>query len=254
MQKKNLFDTRFTGVLLIVALLVLWEAVVRLGVIDALTFPPVSDVVSSWVSLLGNGTILENLGASLYRMFVGFFVAAVFGISIGLCMGYLRWIDNLLEPLVELLRPVPVPAYIPIAILVLGLGTTMKVCLIAAAAFFPLLLNTYAGVKAVDPVQINTGRTFGLGFFPILRRIVLPAAIPNIFTGLRISLGISLIMVVISEMVAANSGIGFFILQAQRTFEVSNMYAGIFTLGVVGYLLNFTFVRIERRIVHWNKR
>jgi ABC-type nitrate/sulfonate/bicarbonate transport system permease component len=170
---------------------------------------------------------------------------------VGLMMGYFRWIDHLLEPLVELLRPVPTPAYIPIAILVLGLGTEMKVFLITAAAFFPVLLNTYSGVKHVDPVQIDTGRTFGLGSFAILKRIVLPAAVPHIFTGLRISLGISLIMVVISEMVAANSGIGYFILQAQRTFEVSEMYAGIFTLGVVGYLLNFIFIRIEKKIVHW---
>jgi ABC-type nitrate/sulfonate/bicarbonate transport system permease component len=127
----------------------------------------------------------------------------------------------------------------------------MKVFLIAAATFFPVLLNTHSGVRQVDQVQIDTGRTFGLSPFDLVRKIILPSAIPHIFTGLRISLGIGLIMVVISEMVAANSGIGYFILQAQRTFEVSQMYAGIFTLGVVGYVLNALFIRIEKKIVHW---
>jgi ABC-type nitrate/sulfonate/bicarbonate transport system permease component len=248
---RKLFRNRLPGVLLIFVLLGCWEAAVRLAWVNALTFPAVSDIFLSWGKLFATGVIFEQLGASLYRMFLGFLIAAVAGIAVGLLMGYFRWIDNLLEPLVELLRPVPTPAYIPIAILVLGLGTEMKVFLITAAAFFPVLLNTYSGVKHVDPVQIDTGRTFGFGSFAILRRIVLPAALPQIFTGLRVSMGISLIMVVISEMVAANSGIGYFILQAQRTFEVSDMYAGIFTLGVVGYLLNVIFIRIEKRIVHW---
>jgi ABC-type nitrate/sulfonate/bicarbonate transport system permease component len=248
---RKLFGSRVSGVVLILVLLGCWEATVRCGLVDSLSFPSVSEIFLSWGKLIFSGVIFEQLGASLYRMLIGYAIASVCGIFVGLMMGYFRWIDNLLEPLVELLRPVPTPAYVPIAILVLGLGTEMKVFLITAAAFFPVVLNTYSGVKQVDPVQIDTGRTFGLGSFDILRRIVLPAAIPHIFTGLRISLGIGLIMVVISEMVAANSGIGYFILQAQRSFEVSQMYAGIFTLGVVGYLLNFIFIRIEKKIVHW---
>jgi ABC-type nitrate/sulfonate/bicarbonate transport system permease component len=248
---RKIFGSRLSGVFLIVFLLACWEGMVRSGMIDALSFPAVSDIFLEWGKLIFSGVIFEQLGASLYRMFLGFAIASACGIFVGLMMGYFRWIDHLLEPLVELLRPVPTPAYIPIAILVLGLGTEMKVFLITAAAFFPVLLNTYSGVKHVDPVQIDTGRTFGLNALDILKRIVLPASIPHIFTGLRISLGISLIMVVISEMVAANSGIGYFILQAQRSFEVSQMYAGIFTLGLVGYLLNFIFIRIERKIVHW---
>ncbi|MEN3297615.1 MAG: NitT/TauT family transport system permease protein [Burkholderiales bacterium] len=248
---RTFFGSRLSGVALIVFLLGCWEVAVQTGFAKSLSFPAVSEIFRSWGNLIASGVILEQLGASLYRMFIGYAIAAVLGISVGLLMGYFRWIDNFLEPVVELLRPIPTPAYIPVAILLLGLGTEMKVFLIATATFFPVLLNTYSGVKQVDPVQIDTGRTFGLNSYDIVKRIVLPSAIPHVFTGLRISLGIGLIMVVISEMVAANSGIGYFILQAQRSFEVAQMYAGIFTLGVVGYLLNFSFTRMERKIVHW---
>jgi ABC-type nitrate/sulfonate/bicarbonate transport system permease component len=244
---RTFFGSRLSGVALIVFLLGCWEVAVQTGFAKSLSFPAVSEIFRSWGNLIASGVILEQLGASLYRMFIGYAIAAVLGISVGLLMGYFRWIDNFLEPVVELLRPIPTPAYIPVAILLLGLGTEMKVFLIATATFFPVLLNTYSGVKQVDPVQIDTGRTFGLNSYDIVKRIVLPSAIPHVFTGLRISLGI----VVISEMVAANSGIGYFILQAQRSFEVAQMYAGIFTLGVVGYLLNFSFTRMERKIVHW---
>ncbi len=240
-----------SGIVLILLLMAGWEAVARTGLIASVSFPPISAIFVEWGKLAVSGVLFEQLGASLYRMFIAYVIAAVLGVAIGLLMGYFKSIDNLLEPLVELLRPIPTPAYIPLAILLLGLGIEMKVFLIAAATFFPVLLNTHSGVRQVDQVQIDTGRTFGLGPFDLVRKIILPSAIPHIFTGLRISLGIGLIMVVISEMVAANSGIGYFILQAQRTFEVSQMYAGIFTLGVVGYVLNALFIRIEKRIVHW---
>ena len=248
---KKLWNSRLSGVLLIVFLLLLWEWSVKSGMVQSPSFPSISSVFESWGSLLFSGELFQQLGSSLYRMFMGYFIAAVLGIFFGLLMGYYRFFYYLLEPLVEIFRPIPTPAYIPIAILFLGLENEMKVFLIATATIFPILLNTFSGVRQVDQVQIDTGRTFGLTSGEIVRKIVLPCAIPHIFTGLRISLGIGLIMVVISEMVAANSGIGYFILQAQRTFEVSNMYAGIFTLGVIGYLLNVIFVRVERKIVHW---
>lgn len=248
---KRVWNSRLSGVLLIVVLLLLWQWAVTSGIYHSPSLPSVSSVFKSWGGLLLSGELFIQLGSSLYRMFMGYGIAAVLGIFFGLLMGYYRFFNHLLEPLVEILRPIPTPAYIPIAILFLGLDTEMKVFLIATATFFPILLNTFGGVRQVDQVQIDTGRTFGLKSGEIVRKIILPCAIPHIFTGLRISLGIGLIMVVISEMVAANSGIGYFILHAQRTFEVANMYAGIFTLGVVGYLLNVCFVMLEKKIVHW---
>jgi ABC-type nitrate/sulfonate/bicarbonate transport system permease component len=154
--------------------------------------------------------------------------------------------------LTEVLRPIPSPAYIPIAILFLGLGDEMKIFMIAFSCVFPILLNTYAGVKSVDPIQIDTARTFGLGAWAIMRKVIIPAASPQIFTGMRVSLAIALIMVVISEMVASVDGIGFYILNAERSFRVLDVYAGVITLGCLGYALNWMFVGLERWILHWN--
>jgi ABC-type nitrate/sulfonate/bicarbonate transport system permease component len=250
MQGKR-FVNKLSGITLIVVLLLCWELSVRTGAVQSVSFPPVSAIFIAWGKLIASGRLAFELGSSLGRMAAGYAIGAVLGIVIGMAMGYFRSIDRLLEPLVELLRPIPAPAYIPLAILLLGLGASMKIFLIAAAALFPILLNTHSGVRQVDPVQVDTGRTFGLKPWELMRKIILPASLPQIFTGLRVSLGIGLIMVVISEMVAANSGIGYFILQAQRTFEVAQMYAGIFTLGVVGYVLNALFLQIEKRVVHW---
>jgi ABC-type nitrate/sulfonate/bicarbonate transport system permease component len=149
------------------------------------------------------------------------------------------------------LRPIPSPAYIPIVILLLGIDDEMKIFMIAFAAFFPVLLNTYSGVRSVDPVQIQTARTFGVKGNKLLWQVVIPAASPYIFTGMRVSLAIALILVVISEMVASNNGIGYFILSAQRGFKVREMFAGVITLAIVGYSLNRLFVFVENRVLGW---
>jgi ABC-type nitrate/sulfonate/bicarbonate transport system permease component len=137
-------------------------------------------------------------------------------------------------------------------ILFLGIDDEMKEFVIAIGSFFPILLNTYSGVRSVDPVQINTARTFGLGQGAILRQVIIPAASPFILTGMRISLAISLILVVIAEMVASNSGIGFFVLDTQRSFRVKEMYAGVIALAILGYALNNAFLLVERKLIRWH--
>lgn len=250
----NVLKSRFAGVLLIVAILLLWEFVTQVGIIRSPSLPPVSKIFGTWYYLIVSGEILKQLGPSLLRLGVGYFWAVIFGIVLGLLMGYFPAVYNLFEPLTELLRPIPSPAYIPLAILFLGLGNEMKYFVIFFACFFPILLNTQSGVRGIDPVQINTGRTFGLSRLQIVRKIILPGSTPSILTGMRISLGIALIVVVVSEMVASNNGIGYFILNAQRFFNVSEMFAGIFSLAIVGYLLNAVFVRLESRILRWRVR
>lgn len=246
--------SRMLGVALIVVLLAFWQLVTTVGFIHTPSLPPVSAIFASWWTLLVSGEIFRQLGPSLWRLFVGYALAAVVGVIVGLLMGYFRPLYNLLEPLTELLRPIPSPAYIPLAILFLGLGNEMKYFVIFFACVFPILLNAQSGVRAIDPVQINTGRTFGLTRAQIVRKIILPASLPSILTGMRVSLGIALIVVVISEMVASNNGIGFFILNAQRFFNVSDMFAGIFTLALVGYALNALFLRLEAHLLRWRVR
>ena len=152
-------------------------------------------------------------------------------VPLGLLMGSISFVYRLLEPITEFIRPIPSSAYIPVAILFLGIGNEMKIFIVFLACLFPVLLNTYGGVRGVDPVLVDTGRTFGLSRLSALRQIIFPAVLPNILTGMRISLGIALIVAIVAEMITGNSGIGYYILDMQRTFRVPEMFAGIFTLG-----------------------
>jgi ABC-type nitrate/sulfonate/bicarbonate transport system permease component len=245
-------SSRWLGVLFVVALLLLWQGLG--GVMQLTALPPVSEILAVWWRVLISGELPQEIAPSLGRMLAGYSLATVCGIAVGTFMGLTRWGYHLLEPLTELLRPIPSPAYVPVAILFLGLGDEMKIIIIGIACFFPILVNTYSGVRGIDLILIKTGETLGLSRALLLRKIIFPASLPYILTGMRVSLSIAMIMIVISEMVAATSGIGFYILLSQRSFEVHKMYAGIFTLAVLGYLLNSLFVAMEKRVLHWHIR
>lgn len=244
---------KLPGFAVLAGLLVLWEASVRLKWVVTPTWPAVSTVLETFWQSLIDGTYLEVFGSSLERLLYGYVVATVLAVAIGIAMGVWRRMFLLFEPLVELLRPIPSPAYLPMAILFLGIDNTMKVFMVAFASFFPILLNTVTGVRSVDPVLVDTGRTFGLTRAQIVMRIVLPAAAGYILTGMRISLAIALIVTVIAEMVAGNSGIGFYILSAQRSFLVPEMYAGVIALALLGFGLNKGFVALEKMALSWHE-
>jgi NitT/TauT family transport system permease protein/sulfonate transport system permease protein len=239
------------GFLLILAILLVWQVATSLGWVDAVALPPISRIFEAWGQRIVSGELPQELWPSLVRVFVGFGLATVVGILLGVLMATIPFFYRLLSPLSELVRPVPSSAYIPAAILFLGIGNEMKIFVVFLTCLFPVLLNTYSGVRGVDPVLIDTGRTFGASRMIMLSRIVLPAALASILTGMRISLGLALVVVVVAEMIAGTNGIGYFILQMQRIFQVPDMFAAIFTLGVVGYLLNLGFLRIERHLLRW---
>src|SRR5882724_2274108 len=247
-----LWRSRWLGVAFIVLLLVLWEIAAASGVMPVMSFPRMSEILATWERLIVSGELPGELVPSLWRMFAGYFIGVALGVAIGLLMGYVRFFYNLLEPITEVLRPIPSPAYLPIMILFLGIDDEMKIFMIAFASVFPVLLNTYSGVRSVDPIQLQTARTFGVSGRRLLTQIVLPASSPYIFTGMRISLAVALIVMVISEMVAASNGIGYFILSAQRGFKIRDMFAGVLTLAMLGYLLNWLFLLIENRILAWH--
>ena len=242
---------RLGGFAVLGLLLVLWEVASRAALVNQVYVPPVSRVGGELWRLLLNGELARHLGASAVRFGLGYGLAVAVGLGIGLVMGYFRAGYLLLEPLIELLRPLPPPAIIPIAILFLGIENPMKIFVIAFACFFPIVVNTIQGIAGVDRVLLDTARTFGLTTREIIWKIVLPSASPNIVAGMRIALAIALILTVISELVASNDGIGFMILDMERAFRIPEMYAGIFTLMVVGYLLNRLFVVFESRTLAW---
>lgn len=242
---------RWLGVAVIVGLLALVELGVRVGVINAALVPPPTTVAVRIVGIIASGEFVGPLAATLYLLFIAYIGASALAIALGLLMGRFPAIYNLFEPLVELLRPLPKPALLPPLILFLGLGDLMKSVVVGLAVLFPVLINTIQGVRGVDPVLINTARTFGYGRLAVLRKVILPAALPLIFAGLRVSLALGLILVVIAEMLAGTGGLGYLILDMQRTFRVQNMYAWLAILAVLGYGLNAGFLALEHRIIHW---
>jgi ABC-type nitrate/sulfonate/bicarbonate transport system permease component len=222
------------------------------GLLHPFYFPPVHRVVMGIVASLVDGTLPTAVAASLARGFAGYALAIAAGVTLGLLAGFYPFVRHLINPIVEFLRPLPSPAIIPVAILLLGIGATMKTFIVAWACFFPILLNTMDGVRSVPPALVETARNLGLRRPGILLSVVLPAASPMIFTGLRIAIAVMLILTVISEMVAGNSGIGFLILEAERTFRVPEMYGSILALAGVGYGLNQAFLAVERRMLAWH--
>jgi ABC-type nitrate/sulfonate/bicarbonate transport system permease component len=246
-----LIDSRVSGLALILVLLALWQ-LSALYVVESPTWPPVTVIFGAWYDNLADGTLFRHLLATLWRQMLGYSLAAILGIAFGLAMGYFRPLYNLFEPLVEVLRPIPGPAYLPVLVLFVGIGHEMKVVLILLASFFPILLNTYAGVRSIDRVQFDTARTLGLTTLQTFRELVIPAASPQILTGMRISLAISLILAILGEMIVSNDGLGYFTLLAQRTFKIPDMYAGIFTLALFGYVLNRLFLLAEARLIRWH--
>ena len=250
-MRMNLRGRLFGAGLVILALLG-WEAASLAGWLNPFLFPPVHAIVVGLAESLLDGRLLAAVGASLARAGAGYLIAALAGIGLGTLAGYHPVVRQAIEPLVDLVRPLPSPAIIPVAILFLGIGASMKIFIVAWACFFPILLNTVDGVRAVPTPLIETARNLGLGYLRTLRDVILPSASPAIGTGLRISLGIMLILTVVAEMVAGSSGIGYLILEAERTFRVAEMYGFILALALVGLLLNRGFLALDRRLLAWH--
>lgn len=242
------------GALAFTLVLLAWETVCRTGLANTALFPAPSQIAPVLWSLLVTGQFLEPLWQTLAMLLAGYGIACVAGVSLGLLMGRNAWAYGLLEPLVEVIRPVPKPALIPAFVIFLGIGPGMKITTVALAALFPILIGTLQGVRGIDPVLLATARTLGCSRWLTLRAIVVPAALPMMLTGMRVSLGMGLALVILAEMLAAETGIGFQVLDLQRSFQVRPMYAWIVILAATGLLLNMLFERIEDRAVPWRAK
>jgi ABC-type nitrate/sulfonate/bicarbonate transport system permease component len=243
---------RIAGFALIATGLAALEWAVLSGHVRRALVPAPTDVFTELVYIVRAGELWAPIGQTLLLLMIAYVIASALAIAAGLAMGRSRAVFNLFEPLVEVIRPLPKPALLPPLILFLGIGSAMKITIVGLAVFFPVLINTVQGVRGIDPVMIGTARTFGYGRFEIVRKIVLPAALPFIFTGLRVSLGLGLILVVVAEMLAGTGGVGYLILDMQRTFQSRAMYAWLVILACLGFALNGGFVFLEKRILFWS--
>ncbi len=229
-----------------VVVLLVWEAIVRLGFIDPFFVPAPSKVFAVLGQLIWNFEIISHLGDSLRRIVAGFLIAVVVSVTLGILMGRITAIEVAVDPLIELIRPVSPLAIFPLAILWFGIGDASKVFLIALACSFPIILNTYAGVRAIDPNYIRAARSMGATNLEVLLRVVLPGCLPHVFTGIRIAWGIALIVIIAAEMIGGSSGIGYMVLDAQQTFRVDRVFAGIIAIGVLGFATDLAFRWVQR--------
>jgi ABC-type nitrate/sulfonate/bicarbonate transport system permease component len=183
----------------------------------------------------------------------GWALAVLVGVPFGTLIGRSRNLSDFLNPALQFLRAIPGPALIPVFIILLGTESTMRVTLIAFGCIWPVLLNTIEGTRTVDPVQLETVKAFRIPRHARLWRIVLPAAMPKIFAGMRVSLSLAVILMVVSELVASTSGIGYRIQNAQIMFLLTDMWCGIVLLALIGYTLNWLFLKFEDRVLGWHR-
>nr|WP_315493058.1 ABC transporter permease [uncultured Pseudomonas sp.] len=257
------------GLLVPVVILILWEAGSRFGLFSAVLLPsPTAVAIKWWAYLLPlqsqeanqsyfawlfSGELLHDAYSSLYRVIVGFIIGAALALPVGLLMGASNRIYQLLNPLMQILRPIPPIAYIPLAILWFGLGNPPSFFLIAIGAFFPVLMNTIAGVRQVDGIYLRAARNLGVNQWTMFSRIILPAATPYILAGVRIGIGTAFIVVIVSEMIAVNDGLGFRILEAREFMWSDKIIAGMITIGMLGLLIDTAVSRLNNHLLRWHR-
>lgn len=220
----------------------------------SLYFPSLANILETLrVDWLGDG-FTTHLVPSMIKFVLGFLIAATLGVGLGLVVGLSRTLMALTEPIVQFLRSLPPPVLLPVGLLFFGIGAEMNIAIIAFGAMWPTLLNTVDGVRSLDGELREMSRSYRLSFGQRLCFVLLPNASPQIFAGLRTTLQISIILIVVAEMVAATSGVGFYLLNSQQTFEVSETWAGTLLLGGIGYLTTLVFDYVEGYVLAWHHK
>ncbi len=257
------------GALVPALLIILWEAGSRFGLFSEVLLPSPTAVAIKWwayllplqpqeagqsyLAWLVSGEMLHDAYSSLFRVIAGFIIGAGLALPLGLLMGASPRIYDLFNPLMQILRPIPPIAYIPLAILWFGLGNPPSFFLIAIGAFFPVLMNTIAGVRQVDGIYLRAARNLGVNQWTMFTRVILPAATPYILAGVRIGIGTAFIVVIVSEMIAVNDGLGFRILEAREFMWSDKIIAGMITIGLLGLLIDTAVSRLNNHLLRWHR-
>jgi len=234
-------------------ILFIWEMMSRLQWIPPLFLPAPSEILSEGWSMLKTGLIFKHVFASLSRILWGFSIACVLGVIIGILIGFFSIPEAIGNPLIAATFPIPKIAILPLLILWLGIGEPPKVAVIALGVFFPMVINVYAGVKNVDPLLIKAALSLGSNRARIVKKVILPSILPMIFAGMKLGIGIALLLVVAAEMVAADAGIGFMILTAADLMQTKKLMVGLVILSLLGIFFNWLFQKLERVFIPWKQ-
>jgi len=246
----SLFE-RWGPLLSAAGVLTFWELLSRAGLISPLFFPPPSAIAVQLVGMLREGALLTDTAITVARVLVGFVLGAGAGMLIGLAMGVSPRIGAQLDPWVAALHPTPKIAVLPLILVIFGIGEASKVSLAALGAFFPMLINTVAGVRQISPIYFEVARSYGAGRWQLFTRVVLPGSLPLILAGARISINVALMLTIAAELVAAQRGLGQVIWFAWQTLRIEQVYAGLFVTAVLGILLSYGLERFSRWVMPW---
>jgi len=241
----------FLRCVLIILLLVSWEAAVHIKVVNSVLLPSPLSLAKEFCNLAESGYLFSNLLGSFYRVTLGFMIAVCLGVLSGVILGYFLELGNIVAPILDIVRPIPPIAWIPLAILWFGLGTRSSIFVIALGAFFPIFVNTFSGVQSVSHFYIDTARCFGANRYLIIFDIILPSAMPHIITGIRVGIGTAWTSVIASEMVGTHDGLGYAIQLSRIMLETEAVIVNMMLIGLIGWLMDTIVLRIERHVTAW---
>jgi ABC-type nitrate/sulfonate/bicarbonate transport system permease component len=244
--------TKYRKLISPLLLLMIWELITRKGWIPAWFLPVPTEVFQTLFDMVISGELLHHAAISLGRAISGYAMAALVGVGLGLLIAWSRIAEDFFDPLIELIRPLSTFALIPIFFLWFGIGNASKIMIIFKSCFFPIVLNTIAGIKGVDKKLIMAARSLGADGRQMWTRVLLPSAMPMIITGMRISTAIAMMALVGVEMLSSDSGLGFLVIDAQRTFDTERVFAGIVVLALLGFSLDRLARKIQARILSWH--
>lgn len=242
---------RFVSPLVLVGL---WELAVRVHLLDARFFPAPSSIVNDFVAFLTSGELASNTLITLERVVAGLAIGAIPGIALGLLIGINRIARAVLEPIVALLYPIPKIAILPLILLIFGIGEGSKYAIVAIGVFFIMIINTAAGVQQIESIYLDVARSFQIRRRSFYWRVLLPGALANVFAGLRLSIGIAIVLAVAAEFTAAKSGLGFQIWNAWETLQVERMYVALVMVSLLGYFLTLLGTALEKAALPWRAR
>lgn len=234
-----------------VLILLIWEITAQLNLIDRRFFPPPTAITGTFLKMIVSLELFVHMGATLQRVVVGFVMGAIPGLVIGVMLGLFPRARQIFGPIFSALYPVPKIAILPLILLIFGVGDMSKYVVIAIGVFFLMYFNTLGGVRQTPQIYLDVARATGASPFQTLRQIALPSALPQIFTGLKLSAGTSFIIIAAAEFLGARNGVGFFIWSSWQTFSVSRMFVGIVTISLMGYLTLLAIDLVERRVIPW---
>ncbi|MEP7207209.1 MAG: ABC transporter permease [Casimicrobiaceae bacterium] len=242
---------RIINILSPVVLLAIWEIAVRIGALDARFFPAPSQIFDTLVTLIKNGSLWTNTWASLQRLFWGALLGGIPALLLGIAMGLYRPLRAIVDPLVSATYPVPKSAIMPLILLIFGLGEASKIVMVAIGVFYPMLINATAGVREINKVYLDVGHNFGASRWQVFRTIALPGALPLVMSGVKLGIGMGLILIAIAEMVGAKSGLGYMIWNAWEVLSVETMYVGLLTIALLGFLFTIVLNEVEHVLIPW---